>query len=141
MLLNPEAKFDLAVRLRGSGISLADAFSFASGLYFRGKIAYARRFAGQEDLVRVITTNAGLLDPERTIIAGDLRQFAQVGIDSKNATSARCGAMPSGSKTNWGRREEPSCWAAWRRESTGIFCWRFLVLSWYSRPILSDGAI
>lgn len=83
MLLNPKAEFALAVGLRGPGISLADTFTFASGLYFRGKIAYARRFAGKADLVRVITTNAGLVDPERIVTTRDLKAFAAVAIDAQ----------------------------------------------------------
>jgi len=82
MLLKATASFDLAVRFRTQGIPLAEAFSFASGLYFRGKIAYARRFAREEDLIRVITTNCGLLEPDQIIRPADLRKFAEVGIDS-----------------------------------------------------------
>ena len=81
MLLRPSAGFDLAVRLRSTGASLGEVFSFASGLYFRGKIAYARKFARQLDLIRVITTDRGLLDPEQVIQVEDLNAFAQVGID------------------------------------------------------------
>ena len=52
----------------GEGASLGDVFSFVSGLYFRGKLAYARRFARPPDPddpvsaggVLVITPNAGL---------------------------------------------------------------------------------
>src|ERR1700737_1079934 len=46
MLLNPEAHFDLARRLHADGgLPLGEAFAFMSGLYFRGKLAYARAFA------------------------------------------------------------------------------------------------
>ena len=46
LLLREEARFPLAVRLRGpEGVALGEAFSFLSGLYFRGKLAYATRFA------------------------------------------------------------------------------------------------
>src|SRR5437870_4230577 len=64
-LLNPAAEFALARRFRAEGLPLAEAFAFTSGLYFRGKITYAQRFARPEGgaLVRVITSNAGLLDP------------------------------------------------------------------------------
>jgi hypothetical protein len=42
----PGARFPAAERLRsGEGVSLEEAFSFMSALYFRGKVAYARRFA------------------------------------------------------------------------------------------------
>ena len=44
IVLNPNATFDLAVRLRGAGVTLGEAFTFLSGLYFRGKLAYAERF-------------------------------------------------------------------------------------------------
>ena len=45
ILMRPQAEFDLAVRLRTTGAPIAEIFSFMSGLYFRGKVAYARAFA------------------------------------------------------------------------------------------------
>ena len=46
MLLSDRAQFDLAKRLRnGDGVTIAEVFTFLSGLYFRGKIAYANAFA------------------------------------------------------------------------------------------------
>ncbi len=80
-LLNPGATFDLAVRLREAGVSLGEAFTFLSGLYFRGKLAYATAFAGQSDAVYVLTANRGLLPPETVITAGELRAFATSNID------------------------------------------------------------
>src|SRR5438093_629722 len=54
ILLRDQAQFDLARRLRSAeGVPLGDVFSFLSGLYFRGKLAYATRFG--EDAVWVIT--------------------------------------------------------------------------------------
>ena len=48
-VLSPNAQFDLARQLRSEqGAKLGDLFSFVSGLYFRGKLAYARRFAAPE---------------------------------------------------------------------------------------------
>lgn len=80
-LLRPGASFELARRLRREGVALAEAFTFASGLYFRGKIAYARRFGeSPAGAVRVITTNAGLLDPDRRVRPADLRRFGSVAI-------------------------------------------------------------
>jgi hypothetical protein len=89
MLLRPAASFDLAVRLRTEGASLGEVFSFASGLYFRGKIAYARQFAGKNDVVRVITTNRGLVDPDQTIGVEDLKDFARVGIHASEERYVR----------------------------------------------------
>ena len=45
-VMSDAAQFALAQQLRTSdGAMLGDVFSFVSGLYFRGKLAYARRFA------------------------------------------------------------------------------------------------
>jgi hypothetical protein len=80
-LLRPEASFALARQLQQEGLPIADVFSFASGLYFRGKIAYARRFAASpNDLIRVITANAGLIDPTTVISADTLRAYGTVDI-------------------------------------------------------------
>ena len=80
LLLNPRAAFVLARQFREQGLPLADIFTFASGLYFRGKITYARRFAQEGELIRVITTNAGLLDPATHFTPEGLRAFGEVDI-------------------------------------------------------------
>jgi hypothetical protein len=84
ILLNERAPFPLAQRLRSpSGVTLGEAFSFLSGLYFRGKLAYADRFArppsGQRG-VQVITTDRGLLAADAPIGSRDLREFGTVDI-------------------------------------------------------------
>jgi hypothetical protein len=85
LLLNPRATFALALEFRRAGLSLADIFSFASGLYFRGKITYARRFARPAgELIRVITTNSGLLDPSTLLRPAGLRRFGTVDIHPDN---------------------------------------------------------
>lgn len=82
LLLNRHAPFPLARRFHQEGLPLADVFTFASGLYFRGKITYARRFAHSADgeWIRVITTNAGLLAPETHLSPTGLRRFGRVDI-------------------------------------------------------------
>ena len=45
MIMSERAQFDLARRLRSEGATIAEVFTFLSGLYFRGKIAYANAFA------------------------------------------------------------------------------------------------
>ena len=64
MVLSERASFDLAQRVRaGAGAPLGEVFSFLSGLYFRGKLAYARAFASPADGrsgVFVITPTDGL---------------------------------------------------------------------------------
>ena len=84
-LINPEASFDLALRLRTGGITLAEAFSVLSGLYFRGKLAYANRFARLPENIAsgalVITTNRGLLPAETHVTLDELKAMGTVPID------------------------------------------------------------
>jgi hypothetical protein len=86
LLLREEAAFPLAVRLRGpSGVSLGEAFSFLSGLYFRGKLAYAARFAHAPEGVagaQVITANRGLVRADAPVTPAELRAFGAVDIHS-----------------------------------------------------------
>ena len=84
MILSERAQFDLAVRLRSrEGASLGEVFAFLSGLYFRGKLAYANAFAWPGAGVcgvLVITPTRGLLDASIKITPTDLREFAEVDI-------------------------------------------------------------
>jgi hypothetical protein len=84
VLLNNRAAFPLAIRLRSDpGVRLGEAFSFLSGLYFRGKLAYAERFARPPAGavgVQVITTDRGLLAGDTLVGAEDLRRFGTVDI-------------------------------------------------------------
>ena len=85
LVFNERARFDLAVRLRTSGgAALGEVFSFLSGLYFRGKLTYARAFAAPppgSPGVLVITSNEGLLPAEEPVTIERLRRFARVPID------------------------------------------------------------
>jgi hypothetical protein len=77
--LREAAGFDLARRLRSTeGAPLGEAFSFVSGLYFRGKLEYAMRFAPAASFV--ITSCSGLLSPETRVRREDLQRFARVPI-------------------------------------------------------------
>jgi hypothetical protein len=89
VLLSERAAFDLAVRLRSrTGVAIGEAFAFISGLYFKGKLAYALEFARppEPDLpltssgTLVITPNAGIRPAETAIGADALRAFATVDI-------------------------------------------------------------
>lgn len=88
MILREEAQFELARRLRGkSGAPIADVFTFLSGLYFRGKIAYATVFAQPArgtSGVLVITPTRGLIDAKTRIGLDDLREFAAVDIHERD---------------------------------------------------------
>ena len=88
MILREEAEFELARRLREkSGAPIADVFTFLSGLYFRGKIAYASMFARPArgtSGVLVITPTRGLIDAKTRIGLDDLREFAAVDIHQRD---------------------------------------------------------
>ena len=89
MVLSERAQFDLARRLRGpQGVAIGEVFAFVSGLYFKGKLAYALEFARPPDPgadlagsgALVITPNAGLRPVETAVTADALRAFAGVDI-------------------------------------------------------------
>lgn len=79
LLVRPEARFALAQRLRTEGAPIGEVFAFLSGLYFRGKLAYARAFARPGGAL-VITPNRGLVPVEATITDHDVRRFGEVDI-------------------------------------------------------------
>src|SRR2546423_7475315 len=65
MILSEHAQFELAKKLRSKeGATISEVFTFLSGLYFRGKIAYAKAFAcsNGDRAVFVITPTRGLVD-------------------------------------------------------------------------------
>jgi len=85
LLLSEQAEFYLARQLRGPGAALGEVFSFLSGLYFRGKLTYARAFMQSSTGARgiaIMTAGRGLLDPDVVVRADDLRAFAEVPIDA-----------------------------------------------------------
>jgi hypothetical protein len=93
MVMSERATFPLAVRLRGEeGAPIGDVFSFLSGLYFRGKVTYARAFAAPPDPespisgagVFVITPAAGLRSADTLVTLDALRTFATVDVDAGN---------------------------------------------------------
>jgi len=86
LLLSRGADFELARRIRRDGAPLGEVFSFLSALYFRGKLAYARRFASAPDDspgAFVITSDRGLVTPDTPVGLRDLRAFARVPIDPR----------------------------------------------------------
>ncbi len=89
LLTRPQAAFALAVQLRSEeGASLGDVFTFASGLYFRGKRLYAQAFAQPPPGVPrglVITPDRGLVDLNTRVHPDDLLRFAGVPVDPADA--------------------------------------------------------
>ena len=86
-LMSPRAGFAAAVMYRSpDGVPIADAFAFMSALYFRGKIAYARRFAQPSPVVAgdgifVITPGYGLVGPDWRITAERMKKLRATDID------------------------------------------------------------
>lgn len=78
----------MAQRLhRGERVPIGEIFRFLSGLYFRGKLAYATTFARPPRNVSgawVITTNQGLMEIDAAIDLKQLRSFADVDIDGQD---------------------------------------------------------
>jgi hypothetical protein len=97
-VLSPRAAFPLAERLRSpEGVAIGDLFAFVSGLYFRGKLTYARRFAAPPDAanpivgsgVHVITPNAGLRPPDTPVTHAAVRKFSGAEVHPDNPAYRR----------------------------------------------------
>jgi hypothetical protein len=87
ILLRPGSSLAIARRLHDHALTLGEAFTFMSGLYFRGKITYARTFAPDSTLV--ITPTRGLQSPDLLVTADLLREFAEVDISSDDVRYRR----------------------------------------------------
>src|SRR5262245_18497617 len=88
LVLNEHAEFSVVRRLRSDqGVPLGELFSFLSGLYFRGKLAYAQAFArapaGMSGAF-VITPNRGLVDVDASVTLEQLRSLGRVAIDESD---------------------------------------------------------
>jgi hypothetical protein len=98
IVMSERATFSLAVRLRSEGgAPLGEVFSFLSGLYFRGKLVYARAFAAPpeprsaicESGVFAITPTAGLRSVDTIVTREALQRFARVNVDPADARYRR----------------------------------------------------
>ena len=87
LLMSPRANFPLAWQFQRSGAPLGEVFQFASGLYFRGKLAYARAFGrappGGSGALAIVP-GRGMMDVEQTITADELRAIAEVRVDVRD---------------------------------------------------------
>ena len=87
LITSAKAEFQLAVQLREQGLPVAEVFSFISGLYFRGKIAYANAFgevSSTTPSAYVIMAGRGLIPPGTVVTQGDLRKLSTVPIDHRD---------------------------------------------------------
>jgi hypothetical protein len=96
--MSPRAAFPLAAALQSpAGAPLGEFFAFISGLYFRGKLTYARRFAAPPDPgdpivgsgIHIITPNAGLRSPDTLVTCDAVKGFARGDIDAAKASYRR----------------------------------------------------
>lgn len=86
LLLRPGSELQLAKQLDAGTLTLGAAFSFLSGLYFRGKLSYARAFesSGPADAgaTLIITPTRGLQPPDSPVSSATLREFASVDVNA-----------------------------------------------------------
>ena len=94
-LTSGKAQFALAKMYRSpEGVRVEDAFAFMSALYFRGKIAYAKRFAVppvslHESGVFVIAPGYGLVPAGWTLDAERMKKLRRTSIDLKISSYRR----------------------------------------------------
>jgi len=86
-LASPRATFAAARQFQSEeGVPIADAFEFMSSLYFRGKLAYARRFAVPSpvvggDGVLVITSGFGLVPQDWRLTEERMKRMKKIDVD------------------------------------------------------------
>ena len=87
MLVREAADFELARRLRHGAATIGEIYSFISGLYFRGKMAYSEAFrAAPPGLPAsvVMVPGAGLVPPETPVNIEQLRAISEIPVDEAN---------------------------------------------------------
>jgi hypothetical protein len=87
LVMDENRDLEMAIRLRQDGVPLGELFSFMSGLYFRGKLAYARAFALAPPGLSgafVITPSGGLISPDMPVTLDGLREISRANVDPKD---------------------------------------------------------
>jgi len=99
MLVREQAGFDLALKVRQGRASIGEIYSFISGLYFRGKMAYAEAFRSAPagiPTALVIVPGVGLVPPETPVCIEQLRAISRIPVDERN--DAYRGALSKAAK-------------------------------------------
>jgi hypothetical protein len=93
LLRSRRAAFPTARRLRTpEGAPIGEVFSFLSALYFRGKLAYAQRFASgspRQPAVLVIAPGFGLVAADWALTEDRLRRLHRIGVDLRRPSYRR----------------------------------------------------
>ncbi len=149
MVMSERATFDFAAQLRTrEGAPLGDVFAFLSGLYFRGKLAYARAFARPPDPESpisgagsfVITPNAGLRSIDTLVTSMRCATSrASTSPSTTRGTANLSSAAPAPSRGHRPGVPRRFCSAASRRPSTSTSC-RTSLVSGCSFPPTSSAA-
>ena len=86
LLTSPRAGFELARRFQAGAAPIGELMSFVSGLYFRGKLAYARAFARPPPGVAgafAIVPGVGLIDVDHPVTPAQLAALAAIPVDAR----------------------------------------------------------
>jgi hypothetical protein len=115
-LTSASARFGAAERYRSAeGVTIGEAFSFMSSLYFRGKIGYARHFTAPppelalgsgDDGVLVIAPGFGLVPPGWRITPEEMKKLRRTPVDLKS----RAYCAPMKRHVEQLRDSAPSAW-------------------------------
>ncbi|MGH9199952.1 MAG: hypothetical protein ACRD2A_01800 [Vicinamibacterales bacterium] len=92
ILQRQDSTLPLARAFRDGTLTLGEAFSFLSGLYFRGKFSYARAFARAPDElgpILIVTPTRGLQQPEMRFTPDIMGEFASVDVSATDARYRR----------------------------------------------------
>lgn len=87
LLLREQARFDLATKVREGAATIGEVYTFTSGLYFRGKMAYANAFRSPPAGIPqglIIVPGVGLVPPDTSVNIDQLRAIAEVPVDEKH---------------------------------------------------------
>ena len=102
----------MARRLRNQGVPLGEIFSFTSGLYFRGKLAYAEKFAEVAGDVRaayVITSSAGLIPCERLLLLSGSAKFLRAKLIAQMKNTEVLSTAIRRRSLSWSEQTARSC--------------------------------
>ena len=88
-LRSTRASFEAAIAYRNGGVPIGQAFAFMSALYFRGKVAYAERFAKppeglEADGSLIIAPGFGLVRPDWKVDQARMRKLQRTKVDCRS---------------------------------------------------------